>query len=440
MSTTKLVMAGVTAAMLAGCAENDVILPGKREDLRAPFGEISQESVKSENVAQKISLGKQRSNSDWMQRIGSPATRNAHPALASQLTGVQWSTPIGQGDTRRFRITADPVVAAGRIFVMDSKSTVSAVSLSGEKLWSVDLTPDRDKESDAGGGGLAYGDGKLIVTSGFGNLLALDPASGAEIWSQDLSAPTTGTPSISRGLVYVVGGDNVAWAVNSDTGRIVWQLDGAPGISRVAGGPAPAVGEDLVVFAYGTGEIQAAFRKGGARRWDAIVAGQRRGIAATKVSGITGDPVIAGNTIYAGSYSGRIVALNADSGARLWTAKDGALGPVWPAGGSIFAVTDRNELVRLDGETGERIWGTRLSFFVKEERRRRVEVVAHYGPIVAGGRVIVGSNDGLIRSFDPVTGKLVSSVEVPGGATTNPVVAGNTLYVVSRKGVLHALR
>ncbi len=103
-------------------------------------------------------------------------------------------------------------------------------------------------------------------------------------------------------------------------------------------------------------------------------------------------------------------------------------------------MTDRNELVRLDGETGERIWGTRLPFFVKEDRRRRVEIVAHYGPIIAGGRVIVGSNDGLIRSFDPVTGAQVSAVEVPGGASTNPVVAGNTLYVVSRSGVLHALR
>lgn len=440
MTTTKLIMAGVAAAMLAGCAENEIILPGKREDLRAPFGETSQESVKSENVAQSISLPNQNANANWTQRIGSPATRTSHPALAQNLTGIQWSTPIGQGDSRRYRITADPVVADGRIFVMDSKSTVSAVSLNGEKLWSVNITPDRDRESDAGGGGLAYGDGKLIVTSGFGTLRALDPASGAQIWSQDLNAATTGTPSVSRGLVYVVGGDNVAWAVNSDTGRVVWQLDGSPGIGRVSGGPAPAVGDDLVVFAFGSGELQAAFRKGGARRWDATVAGQRRGIAATTVSDITGDPVIAGNTIYAGSFSGRIVALNADSGARLWTAKDGALGPVWPAGGSVFAVTDRNELVRLDAQTGTRIWGTRLPFFTREVRRRSVEIVAHYGPVIAGGRVLVGSNDGVVRSFDPVSGASLGSVEVPGGVTTNPVVAGNTLYVVSRKGVLHALR
>ena len=96
--------------------------------------------------------------------------------------------------------------------------------------------------------------------------------------------------------------------------------------------------------------------------------------------------------------------------------------------------------VKAGAWTGARIWGVRLPFFVQEDRRRRVEIVAHYGPIIAGGRVIVASNDGVIRSFDPVTGAQSSAVEIPGGASTNPVVAGNTLYVVAGKGVLHAIR
>jgi len=433
-------MAGVTASLLAGCAEEDIILPGKREDLRAPFGEVSDDRVQAENTAQAISLPAMSSNASWTQRIGTPATRTAHPALASQLTGVQWSASIGEGDSRRHRITADPVVAQGRIFAMDSKAKVSAVSQNGEVLWSTDLTPPRDRQNDAGGGGLAYGDGLVFVSSGFGKLFALDPSSGAQVWEQDLDAPATGAPSVRGGLVYVVSGDNVAWALDSTSGKVAWQLDGSTDNGNVSGAPAPAVGDDLVVLSFGAGELQAAFRKGGLRRWDAIVAGQRRGIAVNTVSDITGDPVISGSTVYAGSHQGRIVALNVDSGARLWTAKDGALGPVWPAGGSIFAVTDRNELIRLDAQTGTRIWGTKLPLFVREDRRRRVEIVAHHGPVVAGGRVIVASNDGLVRSFDPVTGAQISAVEIPGGASTNPVVAGGTLYLVSRKGQLHAIR
>ena len=36
------------------------------------------------------------------------------------------------------------------------------------------------------------------------------------------------------------------------------------------------------------------------------------------------------------------------SGERIWTADEGALGPVQVAGGSLFLVSDQNELVRLD--------------------------------------------------------------------------------------------
>lgn len=433
-------MASVIAAVLAGCADDDIILPGKREDLRAPFGETEQVAQQTEDRALAISLPAQSNNANWTHRIGSQSTRTAHPALASDLTGIQWSVPIGQGDSRRHRITADPVVADGRVFTLDSGSTVTAVSTAGAKLWSSSLSLAQDGSNDASGGGLAYGDGKLIVTSGFGVVRALDPATGGVIWEQELDAPATGAPSISRGLVYVVAGDNVAWAIDAKDGRVVWQLDGSADVNNVSGGAAPAVNDDLVVFAFGSGELQAAFRKGGLRRWGATVAGQRRGIAVNTVSDITGDPVFSGDTVFAGSHSGRIVALNAQSGARIWTARDGALSPVWPAGGSVFAVTDRNELVRLDAQTGTRIWGTKLPFFVREDRRRRVEIVAHYGPVVAGGRVIVASNDGLVRSFDPVSGDLTGTASIPGGATTNPVIAGGTLYVVARNGVLHALR
>ena len=67
-------------------------------------------------------------------------------------------------------------------------------------------------------------------------------------------------------------------------------------------------------------------------------------------------------------------------------------------------------------------------------------IYAHYGPIMAGSRIVVASNDGYLRFFNPVDGALVHQVEVPGGATTTPVVAGQTLYVVSTKGQLHAFR
>lgn len=150
--------------------------------------------------------------------------------------------------------------------------------------------------------------------------------------------------------------------------------------------------------------------------------------------------MIVGNTLYAGNQSGRVVAMEASSGERLWTAQDGAYSPVLPAGDSIFFVSDRNELIRLDADTGERIWGTELPLYVNDRERRRQAVFTHYGPILAGGRLVVASGDGDIRFFDPESGAELSRVAIRGGAAAHPIVVNGTLYVVSGDGRLHAFR
>ena len=317
---------------------------------------------------------------------------------------------------------------------------MAAVSTAGQLLWTTDLTPANDNSSNASGGGLAYGDGKLFVSSGFGRLTALDPATGAVVWQQELGSTGTGNPAVLDGLVYVVAGDDVAWALETDTGRIAWQLSGTPDIHNVLGGPAPAITDKYVVFAFGAGELQGAFRQGGLRLWDAQIAGERLGVASARVDDITGDPVVVGDRIYTGSHSGRMVALSLGSGNRLWTAEEGPLNPVWPAGDSVFMVTDRNELVRLSTEDGTRIWGHELPLFADRKPKRQAEIVGHFGPILAGGQLILASGDGQLRFFDPASGQLTGARNLPGGATSNPVVAGNTLYVVSKKGQLLAFR
>lgn len=428
-------------ATLAGCEKEDPILPGAREDIRAVLSEDGTVAGAAPESAlnQPLSLAAAKSNSEWRQSIASPETRTAHPAL-SRSPQLVWSVGIGAGDGRKNRITADPVVAGGRIFTLDAEARVSAVSTSGELLWSRDLVPPNDAGQDASGGGLAFGDGKLFISSGFGLMTALDPETGAEIWQQNLRATGSGNPTVKDGIVYLVAGDDVAWALDTDTGRINWRLSATPDIQNVMGGPAPAVTDKYVVFAFGSGEIQGAFRKGGLRLWDSQVAGQRKGFSHARIGDITSDPVVVGERIYVGTHSGRTVALNLGNGDRIWTAPDGPLNTIWPTGNSVFLVTDRNELLRLNAEDGTRVWATTLPFFTKKRQRQQTEIFGHYGPIIAGGNLIVASNDGLMRLFDPATGAERGTVEIPGGATTNPVVAGGALYLVSTKGQLLAFR
>jgi len=425
--------------LLSACSEREILLPGKREDPRSVLQTEGVDEPQAANRAVPIRLPGASVNASWLQGPGSPATRNSHPAL-SAAPQLIWSAPIGAGDGRRQRITADPVVSGGRIFTMDSEAQVTATSTSGQTLWTRSLVPSRDGATDAAGGGLALGGGRLFATSGFGELTAIDPATGAVIWQQELNAVGNGAPTYHNGVVYLVGGDSTGWAVDANNGRIRWQLASAPTINALLGGSAPAVTDKYAVFPYTTGELVAASRDGGTRRWDSFVAGRREGYARANVSAVSGDPVIVGDTVYAGTQSGRLAALALDSGEPRWTAGEGPLSPVTVTGGSVFLVSDRNELVRLDAATGERVWGVELPFFTRSRPRKQAEVYGHYGPLVAGGRVIVASNDGLLRFFDPTSGALVRSVEIPGGATSDPVAAGGTLYVVSADGKLLAYR
>ena len=432
-----LTAAAIAALVLAACGEQEVILPGERLDLRD--GTPAQTVQEAVDRAVPLSLPAASVNADWTHRNGNPAHALSHPALNRGLQPV-WSVSIGAGNGRKHRITADPVVANGRIFTMDSRALVSAFTTSGAVLWSTDLTPASDRSDDASGGGVAAAGDTVYATTGFGELTALDAATGATRWVQDLESAATGAPTVADGVVYVVTRNSIGWAVDAATGRILWQVLGAPSDSGLAGGPSPAIAGPLVIFPLSSGQMIAAVAGPGTQAWAASVAGQRRDRAFSRISDLSGDPVVLGDVVYAGNHSGRAAAFNSATGQSIWRADEGALSPVWVAGGSVFLISDENRLIRMDAATGETIWAVDLPFFTRERLTRRKGTFAHYGPVLAGGRLLVASDDGLLREFDPGTGDFVGSTPLPQGAARNPVVAGGTLYIVTEDGTLRAFR
>ena len=426
------IAAALSLVVLAACGDDDVILPGDRFDIRA--------QTVFENQTLPVSLPAARANADWGHRNGSPSHSITHPALGPSLSPL-FVAEIGEGDSKTARITSHPVVANGVIYTIDARARVTATTVNGATLWSRDLTPSRDNAGDASGGGISVGGGRVYVTTGFGEITSLDAATGAEVWTQDLDAPANAAPTLRGDLVYVVARDSTAWALDTTNGRIRWQRSGAPSTANFAGGASPATSGEFVVFPFPSGEVLTTYPRGGLTRWSTFVSGDRVGSAAGVISDISGDPVIVGGRVYIGNFGGRTVAINLSDGERLWTATEGSVSPVWPVGNAVFLINDLNELVRLDANSGNPVWRTALPTFEDGERTsRQKRVFAHYGPVLAGGRLIVTSSDGLIRQFDPTSGALIGQVDLPGGAASGPVVAGETLYVLSKNGQLHAFR
>lgn len=433
-----------TVAMLvalAGCAEKEEILPGTRFAISVPVGEMTGDPVPAlTNRSERFAPGPARAAADWSHRGGSAAGETGHVALGPSPLAV-WTVGIGAGDSRRERITAAPVVAGGRIFTMDADGIVQATDTAGAVLWRRGATPSGAAEAGATGGGLAATADRLVATTSFGLLLAFDATSGAELWRQQFEAPLAGAPLILGDRIYAQGRDGTTWAIDGATGRRIWVEAGVAARAGVAGSAAPkALGDGAVLFAVSDGGLRAVRRADGTTIWQSSVPGRRPGYPASLVRDLTGDPAIAGGRIHAGTSAGRIAAIDAASGTILWVAAEGAMAPVWVAGGSVFAVGDRASLTRIDAASGEIIWSVPLPGFERDDPAKRQGIYAHFGPILAGGRLVVASGDGAIRFFDPVDGRETGRIDLPGGAAAPPAIAGGTLYVVSRSGTLHAFR
>ncbi len=425
--------AGLALLVLGACSQKELILPGDREPIRGGVQEETAERAVAIRLPQAVT------NADWTHKNGGPTHFAGHPALSAQLTHL-WSAPIGEGTSTKQRLSADPVVAGGRIFTQDAAAAVRAFDTSGKLLWSTDLTPASDKFGQASGGGIAFGGGRLFATTGYGEVVALDPETGAIFWRHKMGAAISAAPVVIGDRVIVVARNNIAQSLTQSYGRIEWEQRSSGEDPGVVGAGAPAALPRLAVLPFTNGELVAALTLNGQRVWSTAVTGTRVGLARSSVADISGDPVIAGDTVYAANQSGRLVSVDRRTGERNWTALDGSYSPVVPVGGSVFLMTDTAALKRVDAGDGSQIWSVELPEYKPGRRFRRgpLDAYVYYGPVLAGGRLIVAGSDGLMRNYDPETGAPLSTVEIPGGAASHVAIAGGRLYVVSRDGRLHA--
>lgn len=420
---------------LVACSQKEPPLPGERLDLREPF--LPEGAQAEPTRVDRLALRAPAVNAEWTHRNGSAQHLIRHPALGRSLSRV-WSVGIGAGNSRKNAITASPVIGGGRIYSMDSAGSLRAFTLTGQPVWTRDLTPPNEKKGEASGGGVVYSNGLLAITTGHGEVILADATTGAIRWRHQMTGAISSDPLIVGDVVVAVARNNVAIGLDISNGRLLWQQLSPGDTSGVAGAGAPAAAGKLAVLPFASGEIVGAVTGNGLRAWSATVTGSNKGQARNLVSDISGDPVIDGTTLYVANQSGRLAALDRRSGDRLWTARDGSYSPVWPAGGAVFMITDRFAVKRLNASDGTEVWSAELPDFKAERDRRKRATYAYFGPVLAGGQLWVAGSDGLLRSYNPADGALTGTVEIPGGAASQPAIAGGKFYIFSANGQLHA--
>jgi len=377
-------------------------------------------------------------NTLWPQPGGYPTHALQHTAASGALD-VVWRESVGEGSSNDRRLNARPVVADGRVFMIDARGSVVAVDeTTGNSLWTTRLEDESRNDRMAFGGGLSFDEGRIYAHSGGKFFVALDAATGTEIWRTTVLIPFHGAPTASGGRIYVSSDDNELLALDMATGAVQWTYQGIVESARLLTSPSPAVLGDIVVAPFASGELVALRAQNGNPIWSDSLTRSGNSTALSAINDVAGSPVILDGVVYAMSHSGVLVAVELRTGERLWTLPAGGLHTPWVVGDYLYVVTTEAEVVCVNRLTGTISWITSLDLF--ENPNRRKNRIAWSGPVIAGGRVFLASSTGDAAILNAYDGSLVREFTLSDDVFVAPVIANETIYVLTDEARLIALR
>lgn len=234
-------------------------------------------------------------------------------------------------DTVSF-VQASPLIIDDIIYIATDRAMYALDLPSGELQWEA-VTGNEDAYM----GAPAYDEG-IIYTTGGKSLLALDSATGKELWRVEHDEPFTAL-AVANQMIYVGNFDGFFYAFDQETGAQKWnfQSGGVFSAGPAVEGETVYVGNDAMVYAL---NVQT-----GEERWRFQMAG--KGVS---------DLTVRDGVIYVSDSSHEfprgprhLYGLDAESGEALWTFEVvSTFLPVPALGEEVMYVTTRGEVCALE--------------------------------------------------------------------------------------------
>ena len=376
-------------------------------------------------------------NSDWPQ-AGSTASKSyGHLALAA-APSRGWSASIA-GSSSKHRLAAAPVIGGGQLFVMATDGMVHAYdAASGSPRWTQSFKISGDGASSVFGGGASFDSDRVYITTGVGEVAALDAATGKQLWKAKPAGPLRGSPTIAFGLVFVMTQDNQIHALNAEDGTNAWNQSASSGQTGVFGVGAPAAGQGTVLAGFSTGELVAYRYENGRQLWADALARTSLSTTVGVLTDIDADPIIDRGRVYALGQGGRMAAYELVSGQRIWELNLAGISTPAIAGDWIFTLTDDAKLLCIARTTGKVRWMTQLARYKNEKKRKNA--IYWTGPVLAGERLWFANSNGQVYSAAATDGSIALLTDLKKPITLAPVVANGTLYVLDDSGKISSFR
>lgn len=446
----------VCAVLVAGCADSMPSLP-KVSELN-PFKEkipplpgkripvIQSKDTGPGEMAdgsQPITLPPPLMNDSWSQPGGQANNAPGHLELANSIREA-WSADAGTGSSKNGRVTASPIVVGGNVYTLDAEGKVSAFSISGgSPVWKASLEPGAENKgssfsagsffslggTDGGGygGGLAADGGRIFAASGYGNVVALDPATGNRLWEKSVGAPVRASPTATADRVFVVTTEGRFYCLSGIDGTELWSVRGLPQTASLGLNSSPAIEGEVVVVPYPSGDLVALKLADGSAMWSENLSRTRTTSQLASMSDAA-RPAIDGGTVFAIGHGGRLVATKAASGERLWSANVPGTQTPWVAGDAVFVVDTTGQLTAFSRRDGKVLWTAKLP-----------GATTWSGPTLAGGALWLASSKGQIVGVDAASGRVGTPLELGSAVYIAPIVAQGKMFVLTDSAKLVAL-
>jgi outer membrane protein assembly factor BamB len=315
---------------------------------------------------------------------------------APQL-GVRWIATIEPLNI----VGSEPVIVNGVIYLSSFNNNVYALDAdTGAQLWQFG-TGGPIETNPTVAGGVVY------VGSDDGNIYALKASDGTELWKFNTGFNVSSSATVVDGVVYI-GGLFTMYALNANTGAIVWQY--YAGYGNFFGFSIPAVVDGVVYIGNDNNVVYALNASNGSLNWQF-----------TTGNFVNCSPAVVDGVVYVCSADGNLYALNSTTGAELWQFATGNVLFFSPAvvNGAVYAPVN-NTLYALNATYGTELWSLTINGVSESSA-------------VANGVLYVSScND--VYAFNAENGTQLWQYAI-GGCGSGPSVVNGTVYVTSGSNV-----
>jgi outer membrane protein assembly factor BamB len=278
-------------------------------------------------------------------------------------------------------------------------------------------------------GGVAASGSMILVGTTKGEVLAFD-ASGKPLWKTPLAGEVLAPPAVESSLVAVRAGDGRIYGLDALNGKQRWVYQrSTPALSlRSYSG---VVLERGAVFAgFPGGRLVGLNAQTGAVGWDSVVALPKGTTELERVADVMGLPVVDGDRVCAVAYQGRVACFDTQSGTTIWARDMSSVAGMDADHRGAYITDDKNAVIALDKANGGSLW--------KQDKLAGRGVSA---PLAFGRYVIVGDYEGYVHLLSREDGSFAGRIATDGSAIGAAPAAldGETILVQTRNGGVFAI-